>query len=289
MARIIDGKVLAAQRRARVAAGVAEFCARNGRAPGLEVVLVGDDPASAVYTRNKEKAVAEVGIRGVLHRLPDTTSEAWLVDFVASLNANPAIDGILVQLPLPRGIDVNRIIDAILPSKDVDGFHPMNAGMLSVGREGLVPCTPRGCMALLDAHLEAVGEGLDLGGKHAVVIGRSNIVGKPLGQLLLARNATVTMAHSRTRDLPAVCRTADILVAAVGRAAMVRADWLKPGAIVLDVGINRTADGKLCGDVDSEAAMAVAGALTPVPGGVGPMTIAMLLENTLLAASRRVG
>ena len=289
MARIIDGKALASKLRERVATGVAEFHALTGRAPGLDVVLVGDDPASAVYTRNKEKAAAEVGIRGALHRLPTTTTEAELLEFVQRLNVDPAIDGILVQLPLPNGIDPNRVTDAIDPSKDVDGFHPVNAGMLCVGREGLVPCTPRGCMALLDAHLAAIGAGPDLGGKHAVVIGRSNIVGKPMAQLLLARNATVTVAHSRTRDLPALCRTADVLVAAVGRPKMVGADWIKPGAIVLDVGINRTAEGKLCGDVDTEAAMTVAGAVTPVPGGVGPMTIAMLLENTLTAARRRVG
>jgi methylenetetrahydrofolate dehydrogenase (NADP+)/methenyltetrahydrofolate cyclohydrolase len=288
VARIIDGKALAAATRARIADEAAAFDREHGRAPGLEVVLVGDDAASVVYTRNKEKAAAEVGIRGALHRLPTSTSQRELLEFVASLNADDAVDGILVQLPLPKGLDADAVLDAIDPAKDVDGFHPLNAGMLAVGRAGLVPCTPKGCMALLDHHLAATGESLDLAGKHAVVIGRSNIVGKPMAQLLLSRNATVTIAHSRTRELQALCREADILVAAVGRARMVRGDWLKPGAIVLDVGINRDEDGNLCGDVDTDDALARAGAITPVPGGVGPMTIAMLLSNTLVAARARL-
>lgn len=288
VARIIDGKALAAETRARVKDDASAFAAEFGRPPGLEVVLVGDDPASVVYTRNKEKAAREVGIRGVLHRLDGSTSESELLELVMRLNETPEVDGILVQLPLPKSIDANRVIDAISPAKDVDGFHPTNTGLLSMGRDALIPCTPRGCMALLDHDLATTGASSDLSGKHAVVIGRSNIVGKPVAQLLLARNATVTIAHSRTRDLPALCREADVLVAAVGRAEMVRADWLKPGAVVLDVGINRREDGTLCGDVDTEGAKTVAGAVTPVPGGVGPMTIAMLLSNTVIAARARL-
>jgi len=249
---------------------------------------VGEDPASAVYTRNKEKASNEVGMRGKLHVLPASTSEAELVALVTRLNADPAIDGILVQLPLPKGIDAQRVLDLIDPSKDVDGFHPVNAGLLLLGRPGaLVACTPSGCMRLLalaDAKLE---------GANAVVVGRSNIVGKPMAQLLLAANATVTMAHSKTRDLAAVCRQADVLVAAVGKREMIRGDWIKPGAVVIDVGTNRVPlpDGKakLYGDVAFDEAKEVAGAITPVPGGVGPMTIAMLLANTLEAAKRRAG
>ncbi len=286
-ARIIDGKALAAKTRERVAAEAAAFRERHGRAPGLEVVLVGEDPASVVYTRNKEKAALEAGIRGELHRLPASTGERELLDFVARLNADPTIDGILVQLPLPKGIDPNRVVDAVDPRKDVDGFHPLNAGLLSSGREGLVACTPRGCLALVDEHRGALGLATELAGLSAVVIGRSNIVGKPMAQLLLSRNATVTIAHSRTRGLAEVCRGADVLVAAVGRAQMVGGDWIKEGAIVIDVGMNKK-DGKLCGDVDTEAAMARAGGITPVPGGVGPMTIAMLLDNTVTAARRRL-
>jgi len=288
VARIIDGKELAARTRIQIRAEVAAFVASHGRAPGLEVVLVGDDPASVVYTRNKEKAALEVGIRGVLHRLPADTTEPALLELLRRLNDDPAVDGILVQLPLPKTIDASRVIDATSPAKDVDGFHPVNAGLLAVGREALVPCTPRGCMALLDDHLASVGAPTDLAGKHAVVVGRSNIVGKPMAQLLLARSATVTIAHSRTKELPALCREADILVAAVGRAELVRGDWLKPGAVVLDVGINRRADGSLCGDVDTESAERIASAITPVPGGVGPMTIAMLLSNTVRAARARL-
>jgi methylenetetrahydrofolate dehydrogenase (NADP+)/methenyltetrahydrofolate cyclohydrolase len=287
-ARILDGKALAETVRAEVRDGVDAFRAKHGRAPGLDVVLVGEDPASAVYTRNKEKASIDVGMRGKLHLLAAATNEEDLVALVRRLNDDPAIDGILVQLPLPKGIDSQRVLDLIDPRKDVDGFHPYNAGLLMLGRPGaLVACTPSGCMRLLalaDAKLE---------GAHAVVVGRSNIVGKPMAQLLLAANATVTMAHSRTRDLPAVCRQADVLVAAVGKREMIRGDWIKPGAVVIDVGTNRVPlpDGKakLYGDVAFEEAREVAGAITPVPGGVGPMTIAMLLANTLEAAKRRAG
>jgi methylenetetrahydrofolate dehydrogenase (NADP+)/methenyltetrahydrofolate cyclohydrolase len=262
------------------------FRSRHGRAPGLDVVLVGDDPASIVYTRNKEKASHEVGMRGTLHTLPASTSEADLAGLLAGLNARPEIDGILVQLPLPKHIDPQRVLDRIDPAKDVDGLHPMNAGLLALGRPGaVVPGTPLGCMRLIAL------SGAKLEGAHAVVVGRSNIVGKPMAQLLLGAHATVTVAHSRTPDLPGVCRRADVLVAAVGRAHMVRGDWIKPGAVVIDVGTTRIAmpDGKtkLAGDVAFEEAKAVAGAITPVPGGVGPMTIAMLLANTLQAAERR--
>jgi methylenetetrahydrofolate dehydrogenase (NADP+) / methenyltetrahydrofolate cyclohydrolase len=285
-ARVLDGKALAETVRAQVRAGVEAFRARHGRVPGLDVVLVGEDAASAVYTRNKEKASNEVGMRGKLHVLPASTGEEALVALVRGLNDDPAIDGILVQLPLPRGIDAHRVLDLIDPRKDVDGFHPVNAGLLMLGRPGaLVACTPSGCMRLL-----ALAEA-NIEGAHAVVVGRSNIVGKPMAQLLLAANATVTMAHSRTRDLPGVCRQADILIAAVGKREMVRGDWIKPGAVVIDVGTNRVVlpDGKakLYGDVAFDEAKQVAGAISPVPGGVGPMTIAMLLSNTLEAAGRR--
>jgi methylenetetrahydrofolate dehydrogenase (NADP+) / methenyltetrahydrofolate cyclohydrolase len=290
-ARILDGKALAETVRAEVRAGVEAFRAEHGRVPGLDVVLVGEDPASAVYTRNKEKASNEVGMRGTLHVVPASTSEADLVALVRRLNADPAIDGILVQLPLPKGIDAQRVLDLIEPGKDVDGFHPVNAGLLLLGRPGaLVACTPSGCMRLLRM-ADATPNWLE--GAHAVVVGRSNIVGKPMAQLLLAANATVTMAHSKTRDLPAICRQADVLVAAVGKREMIRGDWIKPGAVVIDVGTNRVTlpDGKakLYGDVAFDEAKEVAGAISPVPGGVGPMTIAMLLANTLEAAKRRAG
>jgi methylenetetrahydrofolate dehydrogenase (NADP+)/methenyltetrahydrofolate cyclohydrolase len=246
------------------------------------VVLVGDDPASVVYTRNKEKQAREVGIRGDLIRLPASTTEEELLAVIARLSADDAVDGILVQLPLPPQIDEHAVLDAIDPRKDVDGFHPMNVGLLSSGRPALVPCTPSGCMRLLrDA-------GVDLAGKRAVVVGRSNIVGKPMAALLLAANATVTMAHSRTRDLAAVCREADVLVVAVGRAELVRGDWVKPGAVVIDVGMNRREDGTLVGDVAYAEAAERASWITPVPGGVGPMTIACLLANTVRAAEARV-
>ncbi|MBK7582324.1 MAG: bifunctional methylenetetrahydrofolate dehydrogenase/methenyltetrahydrofolate cyclohydrolase FolD [Myxococcales bacterium] len=281
MAKLIDGKLIAKAVRDEVRVGVAEFVARHGRAPGLHVVLAGEDPASAVYVRNKEKAALEVGIAGAVHRLPASVSETELLALVERLNRDPAVDGILVQLPMPEGIRSDAVLDSIDPAKDVDGFHPVSVGALWTGKAGLVPCTPRGCMRLLK---EA---GAQLVGARAVVIGRSNIVGKPLAALLLSEHATVTVAHSRSRELPALCREADVLVAAVGRAKMVKADWVKPGAIVIDVGMNRDENGKLCGDVDFADVEPTAGAITPVPGGVGPMTIAMLLENTLEAARRR--
>ena len=287
-ATVLDGKKLAESVRAEVAKGCRAFTEKHGRAPGLEVVLVGDDPASQVYTRNKEKAALEVGIRGKLHTLPGATTEAELLALLDRLNHDDTVDGILVQLPLPKQIAEQKVLDAVRADKDVDGFHPVNAGLLASGRPALVPCTPRGAMKLI-----ALAE-KDLGGKRAVVIGRSNIVGKPIAQLLLQANATVTIAHSKTSDLPAVCREADVLVAAVGRAEMVKKDWVKPGAIVIDVGINRVprADDpsktRLVGDVASAECAEIAGAITPVPGGVGPMTIACLLENTLIAAEARV-
>jgi methylenetetrahydrofolate dehydrogenase (NADP+)/methenyltetrahydrofolate cyclohydrolase len=287
-AAIIDGKAFAARLRERIAAAVPAFRAVAGRAPGLAVVLVGEDPASQVYVRAKGKATREAGMESFEHRLPDTTSQAELLSLVARLNGDETVDGILVQLPLPAGIDDKAVIEAIDPAKDVDGFHPVNAGRLAVGEAGLVPCTPLGCLLLLKDRLG------DLSGLDAVVIGRSNIVGKPMAQLLLAENCTVTIAHSRTRDLPDTVRRADIVVAAVGRPEMVKADWLKPGAAVVDVGINRVPAGeegktRLVGDVDFAGASAVAGAITPVPGGVGPMTIAVLLRNTLVAAHARAG
>lgn len=287
-ATILDGKKLAESVRAEVAKGVKAFTTEHGRPPGLEVVLVGEDPASQVYTRNKEKAALEVGIRGKLHTLPATTSESELLALLDRLNADDTVDGILVQLPLPKQIHEQKVLDAVRADKDVDGFHPVNAGLLASGRPALVPCTPRGSMKLIAL------AGHDLTGKRAVVIGRSNIVGKPIAQLLLQANATVTIAHSKTKDLPAVCREADVLVAAVGRAEMVKKDWVKPGATVIDVGINRVpraddpAKTRLVGDVAYAECAEVAGAITPVPGGVGPMTIACLLENTLIAAQLRV-
>ena len=286
-ARRIDGKAAAAAIRERVAGHVRDFAQRVGRAPGLATVLVGEDPASAVYVRSKNRATAEAGMAGFAHNLPETTSEAELLQLVADLNADEAVDGILVQLPLPGQIDSARVIEAIAPGKDVDGFHPMNAGRLATGLPSLVPCTPYGCLHLLRQELGS------LAGFDAVVIGRSNIVGKPMAQLLLGENATVTVCHSRTRDLPKTVRRADIVVAAIGRPEMVRGSWIKPGATVIDVGINRlpTDDGKgrLVGDVAFDEAAEVAGAITPVPGGVGPMTIAMLMRNTLVAAHRRAG
>src|SRR5947209_13066748 len=286
-AKRIDGKAAAAEVRTQVAGLVAEFRARTGRPPGLATVLVGEDPASAVYVRSKNRATAEAGMAGFAHNLPDTISQAELLALIGQLNADEAVDGILVQLPLPSHIDAALVIATIDPAKDVDGFHPINAGRLATGLESLVPCTPFGCLYLLKAELGSIA-GLD-----AVVVGRSNIVGKPMALLLLGENATVTVAHSRTRDLPAVVRRADIVVAAVGRPEMVRGDWIKPGATVIDVGINRvpTDDGKgrLVGDVAYDEVAEVADAITPVPGGVGPMTIAMLMRNTLVAAHRRAG
>ncbi len=291
-AQVLDGRALAESVRAEVKTGVDGFVKEHGRAPGLEVVLVGEDPGSVVYTRNKEKAAGEAGIRGKLHKLPVSTTEAELLDLVRRLNADDAVDGILVQLPLPKHISDQKVIETIDPAKDVDGFHPMNAGLLAVGRadRAMVPCTPRGCMKLIAL------AGAKVEGARAVVVGRSNIVGKPVAQLLLAAHATVTIAHSRTVDLAAVCREADILVAAVGRPHLVRGDWIKPGAVVIDVGTNRIpapekGEGKtrLTGDVAFEEAKEVASAISPVPGGVGPMTIAGLLESTLIAARRRMG
>ena len=286
-AKRIDGKAAAQAIRERVAALVPEFARNAGRAPGLATVLVGEDPASAVYVRSKNRATAEAGMVGFAHNLPDTTTEYELLQLVVQLNADSQVDGILVQLPLPAQINATRVIETIDPAKDVDGFHPMNVGRLATGLPSLVPCTPYGCLYLLRQELGS------LSGLEAVVVGRSNIVGKPMAQLLLGENCTVTIAHSRTRDLPAVVRRADIVIAAVGRAEMVRGEWIKPGACVIDVGINRvpTEDGKgqLVGDVAYEEAADTASAITPVPGGVGPMTIAMLMRNTLVAAHRRAG
>ena len=282
-ARIIDGKAIAADLRGKVAAEVKRI---GGQPPGLAVVLVGANPASEVYVKSKSKAVAEVGMRPFDHKLPETVSEAELLALIGRLNADPAVNAILVQLPLPEQIDTNKVIAAIDPAKDADGFHPLNAGRLASGLPGLVPCTPLGCLIL------AKRVHSSLAGMNAVVAGRSNIVGKPVAQLLLAENATVTVAHSRTKNLADVCRSADLLVAAIGRAEMIRKDWIKPGATVIDVGINRVAgDGgksKIVGDVAADASE-VAGAVTPVPGGVGPMTIACLLLNTLRAACMQRG
>jgi len=287
-AELIDGKAFAADLRARVGVLAGEFSAQTGRKAGLAVVLVGEDPASQVYVRSKGKATVEAGMASFEHRLPADTAESELLALIEQLNADPAVDGILVQLPLPPQCDEARVIATISPDKDVDGFHVTNAGRLAVGQAGFVPCTPLGCVMLLRDRLGSLS-GLD-----AVVIGRSNIVGKPMAQLLLAESCTVTIAHSRTRNLADVVRRADIVVAAVGRPEMVRGDWIKPGATVIDVGINRVAGSepgktRLVGDVDFAGASAVAGAITPVPGGVGPMTIAVLLRNALVAAYRNAG
>jgi methylenetetrahydrofolate dehydrogenase (NADP+)/methenyltetrahydrofolate cyclohydrolase len=286
-AKLIDGKAAAQAIRDRIAVLVPAFQQRAGRPPGLATVLVGEDAASAVYVRSKNRATAETGMVSFAHNLPKTTSEDDLLQLVIDLNADERVDGILVQLPLPAQINATRVIETIDPGKDVDGFHPMNAGRLATGLPALTPCTPYGCLYLLKQELG------DLAGLEAVIVGRSNIVGKPMAQLLLSEHATVTIAHSRTRDLRAVVRRADIVVAAVGRAEMVRGDWIKPGATVIDVGINRvpTDDGKgrLIGDVAFDEVAEVAGAISPVPGGVGPMTIAMLMRNTLVAAHRRAG
>ena len=286
-ASIIDGKAFAEGLRERVGALAADFTAKAGRKPGLTVVLVGEDPASAVYVRSKGKATEAAGMKSDTIRLPADTSEDELLGLVHKLNADDSVDGILVQLPLPKQIDENAVIATIDPNKDVDGFHPVNAGRLATGLDGFVPCTPLGCLMLLKDRLG------DLAGKEAVVIGRSNIVGKPMAQLLLGESCTVTIAHSKTRDLPGVVRRADIVVAAVGRPEMVKADWIKPGAAVIDVGINRIDAGegktRLVGDVAFAEVAVVAGAITPVPGGVGPMTIAVLLRNTLVAAHRNAG
>lgn len=286
-ARLIDGKVASEAVRASVAAEVARLSAAHGLVPGLAVVLVGDDPASAAYVRSKGKQTVAAGMRSFEHRLPATATQDEVLDVVAKLNADPAVHGILVQLPVPKQIDPHAVILAIDPRKDVDGLHPFSAGLLASGMPGLVPCTPLGCLYMA----KTVHHSLD--GLEAVVVGRSNLVGKPVAQLLLRENATVTVAHSKTRDLPAVCRRADLLIAAVGRPGMIRGDWIKPGATVIDVGINRvpTADGKgrLVGDVAFDEAVAVAGAVTPVPGGVGLMTVAFLLVNTVRAACAAAG
>ena len=285
--RIIDGKTIAADLRGKVTDAVHRLRRDRGVVPGIAVVLVGDDPASEVYVRNKSKAVAESGMRAFDCKLAASTSEAELLELIAKLNADEEVSGILVQLPLPKQIDAQKIIAAIDPAKDVDGFHPVNAGRLASGLPALVPCTPMGCVILAKTVHET------LAGLEAVVVGRSNIVGKPVAQLLLAENATVTITHSRTNDLASVCRRADLLVAAIGRPEMIRGDWIKPGATVIDVGINRVpSDGgktRIVGDVAYAEAMQVAGAVTPVPGGVGPMTIACLLLNTLRAACAQRG
>jgi len=285
-AKIIDGKAFAAKVRARVAGHVARLKEEHGITPGLAVVLVGEDPASQVYVRNKGKQTAEAGMASFEHKLDAETPEADLMALIARLNADPAVHGILVQLPLPGHLDADLVINAIDPAKDVDGFHISNVGLLGTGQKAMVPCTPLGCLMMLRDHHGA------LSGMEAVVVGRSNIVGKPMAQLLLGDSCTVTIAHSRTRDLAEVCRRADILVAAVGRPEMIPGDWVKPGATVIDVGINRVERDdktKLVGDVDFDSAVAVAGAITPVPGGVGPMTIACLLANTVTACCRAHG
>ena len=278
-AKVIDGKQIAEQTRAEAAAGALALKTRTGVIPHLAAVLVGADPASAVYVRNKQIACEKAGFKSTLHRLPASTGQAELLTLVQTLNANPDVHGILVQLPLPNGIDTTLILDAILPAKDVDGFHPENVGLMQQGRPRFLPCTPAGVMRMLKV------SGIETSGKHAVVIGRSDIVGKPMAALLVQKgaDATVTICHSRTRDIGAFCREADILVAALGIPQFVKGDWIKPGAVVIDVGINRVGD-KLVGDVDYLPAAQVAAAITPVPGGVGPMTIAMLLANTLQAA-----
>ncbi len=290
MASLIDGKAIASDLRTQLSADVAGLVKDHGVKPGLAVVLVGEDPASEVYVRSKSKQTVEVGMESFKHTLPTETSEQELLDLVARLNNDDTVHGILVQLPLPNHINEGRVIEAIDPAKDVDGFHPVNIGRLVAGEEALVPCTPQGCIIL------AKSAQADLTGCHAVIVGRSNIVGKPVAQLLLQENCTVTIAHSRTRDLPGLCATADLLVAAVGQPEMIRGDWVKPGAIVIDVGINRIpapekGEGKsrLVGDVKFDEALEVASAITPVPGGVGPMTIACLLKNTYQAALRIQG
>jgi len=287
-ADIIDGKAFAAALRVRIAGQVETFVAAAGRPPGLAVVLVGEDPASQVYVRSKGRATIEAGMESFEHRLPADTGQAALIDLVMRLNEDDAVDGILVQLPLPPQISERAVIAALAPHKDVDGFHPENVGRLASGLEGFVPCTPLGCLMMLKDRLG------DLAGLDAVVIGRSNIVGKPMAQLLLAESCTVTIAHSKSRDLPGIVGRADIVVAAVGRPQMVKGDWIKPGATVIDVGINRVSGDeegktKLVGDVDFAGALSHVGAITPVPGGVGPMTIAVLLRNTLVAAHRHAG
>ncbi len=285
-AQLIDGQALATALRSRVADAVAMLTARHGVTPGLAAVLVGDDPASRIYVRNKQRACAAAGIGSFEHELPGDASEAEVLGLIGTLRGDERVDGIIVQLPLPRQIDPRRVIDAVGPDKDVDGFHPLNIGRLWIGEPTVVPCTAEGCMMLIRSVRR------DLAGSSAVVVGRSSVVGRPLAALLLDADCTVTLAHSKTRGLPALCRRADLLIAAAGRPLLVKASWIKPGATVIDVGINRVPIGgtvRLVGDVDTAAAMQVAGAITPVPGGVGPMTIACLLRNAVLAACRRRG
>ena len=282
MGNIIDGKALSQAVKDEVKAEVAQIQAQYGRKPCLAVIIVGENPASQVYVRNKVNAAAYTGMESLKIELPEDISEEALLGRIGQLNVDPAVDGILVQLPLPKHIDEEKVIDAISREKDVDGFHPANVAGLWLGKDCIVPCTPAGVMRMIDSL------GLDLKGKHAVVVGRSNIVGKPVAKLLLDRNATVTIAHSRTADLGAVCRSADVLVVAVGRPRMITGDMIKPGAVVIDVGINRDEAGKLCGDVDFASAEPVASWITPVPGGVGPMTIAMLMKNTIACATARL-
>jgi methylenetetrahydrofolate dehydrogenase (NADP+)/methenyltetrahydrofolate cyclohydrolase len=282
MAKIIDGKAISQQIKDEVKESI-EALGREGITVTLAVIQVGADPASSVYVRNKKKACEATGIRSLSYELPEETSEKELLDLIAELNGREDVNGILVQLPLPKGIDEEKILDSISPLKDVDGFHPQNVGCLSVGKPGFVSCTPAGVIQLLKR------SGVEIAGKECVVIGRSNIVGKPMGMLLLRENGTVTMTHSRTKDLPEVCRRADILVVAVGKPKMITADYVKPGAVVIDVGIHRNEENKLCGDVDFESVESVAGMITPVPGGVGPMTIAMLMHNCLTSVSLQRG
>ena len=280
-ATIIDGKASAERLKAEVKLGAEAFEKKHGRKPGLEVVIVGDDPASHVYVNSKEKQSGLVGLRGLVHRLPGTTTQRELLDKVAALNADPSVDGILVQLPLPKGLNTEEVVHSIDPKKDVDGLHPVNAGLLASGGKGLRPCTPSGCMRLI------AETGLHLAGKRALVVGRSNLVGKPIAFMLLEHNATVTLAHSKTVDLAKHVSESDVVIAAVGVPELIKGAWIKRGAVVIDVGMNRLADKKLVGDVEFAAASERAGFITPVPGGVGPTTIAFLLANTLLAAERR--
>lgn len=282
MAEIINGRIVSAKLREEIAAEVADFKEKHGRTPGLAVIVVGDDPASAVYVRNKHQACLEAGIRSYQIELPADISEDELIAKIDELNSNEMVNGILVQLPLPDSISEERVINAISPEKDVDAFHPSNVGKIMIGSYKLLPCTPAGIIALFCHY------GVEISGKRCVVIGRSNIVGKPMSLLLTERNGTVTLCHSKTRDIDTICREADIIVVAVGRAAFLRADMVKPGAVVIDVGINRLGNGKLCGDVAFDEVSEVASMITPVPGGVGPMTIAMLLKNTLTAAKEQI-
>lgn len=282
MATVIDGKALAAKMRVSMKERVAELQAKTGRVPGLVVIIVGNDSASHVYVNNKEKACHEVGFKSIVERLPEETSTAELLSYIERYNSDDSINGILVQLPLPKQIDEKQVLYAINPMKDVDGFHPFNVGLLNIGEEALMPCTPYGVMMMLKEY------GIETAGKNAVVIGRSNIVGKPMTAMLVKANATVTVCHSRTQNIKEICQRADILVAAIGKAEYVTADFVKEGAVVIDVGMNRNAEGKLCGDVAYAEVSQKASAITPVPGGVGPMTITMLMYNTLTAFEKTI-